>query len=80
MRQLHAVETYVENNSKIGGLACMDSHEIKNVCVKAIGRCAMVDNEENSEREKSRGAKIQILGTNPDNPEKGRIFVCEGQY
>ena len=35
----------------------------------------MVDNEENSEREESRGAKIQILGTNPDNPEKGRIFV-----
>jgi hypothetical protein len=28
-----------------------------------------------SEREESRGAKIQILGTNPDNPEKGRIFV-----
>jgi hypothetical protein len=35
----------------------------------------MVDNEGNSEREESRGAKIQILGTNPDNPEKGRIFV-----
>jgi hypothetical protein len=35
----------------------------------------MVDSEENSEREESRGAKIQILGTNPDNPEKGRIFV-----
>jgi hypothetical protein len=35
----------------------------------------MVDNEENSEREESRGAKIQILGTNPHNPEKGRIFV-----
>ena len=35
----------------------------------------MVDNEEHSEREESRGAKIQILGTNPENPEKGRIFV-----
>ncbi len=35
----------------------------------------MVDNEGYSEREESRGAKIQILGTNPDNPEKGRIFV-----
>ena len=35
----------------------------------------MVDNERHSEREASRGAKIQILGTNPDNPEKGRIFV-----
>ena len=30
----------------------------------------MVDSEENSEREESRVAKIQILGTNPDNPEK----------
>lgn len=35
----------------------------------------MVDNEGHSEREESRGAEIQILGTNPDNPEKGRIFV-----
>jgi hypothetical protein len=35
----------------------------------------MADNSGNSEREESRGAKIQILGTNPDNPEKGRIFV-----
>jgi hypothetical protein len=37
--------------------------------------CEMADNEEHSEREESRGAKIQILGTNPENPEKGRIFV-----
>jgi hypothetical protein len=35
----------------------------------------MSENDENSEREESRGAKIQILGTNPDNPEQGRIFV-----
>ena len=35
----------------------------------------MVDNGGHSEREESRGAKIQILGTNPDNPENGRIFV-----
>jgi hypothetical protein len=35
----------------------------------------MVDNEGHSEREESRGAEIQILGTNPNNPEKGRIFV-----
>jgi hypothetical protein len=35
----------------------------------------MVDNEGHSEREESRGAQIQILGTNPDNPEEGRIFV-----
>ena len=35
----------------------------------------MADTEEHSEWEESRGAKIQILGTNPDNPEKGRIFV-----
>ena len=35
----------------------------------------MVDDSGHSEREESRGAKIQILGTNPDNPDKGRIFV-----
>ena len=35
----------------------------------------MDDNEGNSEREESLGAKIQILGTNPDDPDKGRIFV-----
>ena len=35
----------------------------------------MVDNGDQYEREESRGAKIQILGTNPDNPERGRIFV-----
>jgi hypothetical protein len=35
----------------------------------------MPDDKESSEREESRGADIQILGTNPDNPEKGRIFV-----
>jgi len=35
----------------------------------------MAEDRGHSEREESRGAKIQILGTNPDNPEKGRIFV-----
>ena len=35
----------------------------------------MVDNGGHSEREEFRGARIQILGTNPDHPEKGRIFV-----
>ena len=35
----------------------------------------MDDNEAYSEREESLGAKIQILGTNPDDPDKGRIFV-----
>jgi hypothetical protein len=35
----------------------------------------MADNKEHSEREESWGANIQIMGTNPDNPEKGRIFV-----
>lgn len=35
----------------------------------------MINNEENSEREESRGAKIQILGTNPKAPANGRIFV-----
>ena len=35
----------------------------------------MSDDNGYSEREESSGARIQILGTNPDNPEKGRIFV-----
>ena len=35
----------------------------------------MDDDKGHREREESRGAQIQILGTNPDNPEKGRIFV-----
>ena len=35
----------------------------------------MVDNGGQSEREEFRGARIQILGTNRDTPEKGRIFV-----
>jgi len=35
----------------------------------------MVDNGGHSEREEFRGARIQIVGTNPDRPEKGRIFV-----
>ena len=42
---------------------------------KSSRGCEMADNEEHSEREESRGAKIQILGTNPADPEKGRIFV-----
>jgi len=35
----------------------------------------MADNGGQSEREEFRGARIQISGTNPDRPEKGRIFV-----
>ena len=35
----------------------------------------MADNGGQSEREEFRGARIQILGTNPESPEKGRIFV-----
>ena len=35
----------------------------------------MVDNGEHSEQEEFRGAPIQIMGTNPDTPEEGRIFV-----
>ena len=37
--------------------------------------CDMVDNGGHSEREEFRGSRIQILGTNPDTPEEGRIFV-----
>jgi len=35
----------------------------------------MANDEGQSEREEFRGAPIQILGTNPDDPEEGRIFV-----
>jgi len=35
----------------------------------------VVDNDGQSEKDEFRGAQIQILGTNPDTPEKGRIFV-----
>ena len=35
----------------------------------------MVGNGGHSEREEFRGARIQVLATNPETPEKGRIFV-----
>ena len=35
----------------------------------------MADNGGQSEREEFRGARIQVLSTNPESPEKGRIFV-----
>ena len=35
----------------------------------------MADNEGHSEREDFRGARIQVLGTNTDDPAEGRIFV-----
>ena len=35
----------------------------------------MANSEGQSEREEFRGARIQIMGTNPDDPENGRIFV-----
>ena len=35
----------------------------------------MVENEGHSEREDFRGARIQVLGTNIDDPAEGRIFV-----
>jgi hypothetical protein len=35
----------------------------------------MVDNGGQSEQEEFRGARIQVLGTNRDAPEEGRIFV-----
>jgi hypothetical protein len=35
----------------------------------------MVDNDGYSERDEFRGAQIQILGTDPDTPDNGRVFV-----
>jgi hypothetical protein len=35
----------------------------------------MANNDAIPEREETSGTKIQIMGTNPDNPVDGRIFV-----
>ena len=35
----------------------------------------MPDDEGQTERQEFRGAPVQILGTNPDDPEEGRVFV-----
>ena len=35
----------------------------------------MANDEGQTEREEFRGAPIQILGTNPDEPDNGRVFV-----
>ena len=35
----------------------------------------MANNDAIPEREETSGTKIQIMGTNPDNPEDGRVFV-----
>jgi hypothetical protein len=35
----------------------------------------MVEDRENITRDEFRGTRLQILGTAPDNPEEGRIFV-----
>ena len=35
----------------------------------------MVEDREDMNEEELRGAPLQIFGTDPDNPEEGRIFV-----
>ena len=35
----------------------------------------MVEDREHITQDEFRGARLQILGTDPDNPEEGRIFV-----
>ena len=35
----------------------------------------MINDSEHSERQEFGGARIQILGTDADNPEDGRVFV-----
>jgi hypothetical protein len=35
----------------------------------------MVEGSENRTREEFRGARVRVFGTDPDNPEEGRIFV-----
>jgi hypothetical protein len=35
----------------------------------------MVDDRENRKSDEFRGARLRIFGTDPDNPDEGRIFV-----
>jgi hypothetical protein len=42
---------------------------------KSSGSYKMEEGSENRNRGESRGTRLRIFGTNPDNPEKGRIFV-----
>ena len=41
--------------------------------IKKMGK--MVEQKENLKRNKSHAASIKIFGTNPNNPEEGRIFL-----
>jgi hypothetical protein len=42
---------------------------------KLCERCKVVEERENKVQEEFRGARLRIYGTNPDDPEEGRIFV-----
>jgi hypothetical protein len=35
----------------------------------------MLEGSENSTREEFRGARVRVVGTDPDNPDEGRVFV-----
>jgi hypothetical protein len=35
----------------------------------------MLEGSENSAREEFRGARVRVVGTDPDNPDEGRVFV-----
>ena len=35
----------------------------------------MMEGSDNSTREEFRGARVRVVGTDPDNPDEGRVFV-----
>jgi hypothetical protein len=35
----------------------------------------MLEGSQNSTREEFRGARVRVVGTDPDNPDEGRVFV-----
>ena len=35
----------------------------------------MLEGSENSTREEFRGARVRVVGTDPDNPDEGRVFI-----
>jgi hypothetical protein len=35
----------------------------------------MLEGSQNSKREEFRGARVRVVGTDPDNPDEGRVFV-----
>src|ERR1700690_644307 len=43
--------------------------------MKIFGRCSMVEGKKYNDSDKFRGARPRVYGTNPDDPDEGRVFV-----